>query len=156
MKYLNQRWWLIIILSVGVLVGGFLDKTYPALFPFAGTYYWLIAFVWSILIAYYAFEIHQIKRNIREITEFNAEKQIRYTQSEDDDYCYQIKNSVKLHQFIFNFAGAIVGWIVIYNWNTIVSQNDDGLVRILLGSIVFISLTGYLPYIITKFGPFAK
>jgi hypothetical protein len=62
----------------------------------------------------------------------------------------------RIHQFILNLTGASVGWIIIYLFLAGKLDISNVFGSILLASITFISLTGYLPYIVTKFGPFGK
>ena len=86
--------------------------------------FWIVAFVWSSFLGFYAYEIHGGE--------------------------WPKSKSKKIHQAVFNFSGALVGWFLLYLFilNPSSFLNLDSLTKTFIVAVIFISLNGYLPYIL--------
>lgn len=119
---------LLVFIIIGVITS-FIINSKPTLLD---TSFWIIAFIWSGFLGVYAFQLHT---------------------STD----YEKINSwpIRTHQFIFNFGLAILGWIILYNLlplnNIFIEMKSEKLA--LLG-IAIISLSGYLPKLVSLNNPF--
>lgn len=98
-----------------------------------GNFFWAAAFGCSAFLATYAFQLH---------TKMYADD------PKDVPIGYgKLRWSQTIHQFILHFTGAFLGWIILYLFiETRVLNSLDGWEKIVLGIIVFISITGYLPH----------
>lgn len=94
----------------------------------------ILSIIWASLYGVFAFEIHAKEKA-------------------------QIQNNFYfVSQVIFNYAGALIGWIALYllaqlPWS---DPQTFGWQHLILGYISFIGITGRLPYIATLFNPFSK
>lgn len=104
--------------------------------PWFDFFYWTLASGWSAFLAAYAFIIHGPWSNIG-----SPEKNlVGYG---------RIRWAQRIHQFFLNFLGGIVGWIIIYLLvRTNFLHSLSGLEKLLLFAVTFLSITGYLPYIL--------
>lgn len=94
--------------------------------------FWFIAVVWSGFLGVYAFTIHNTG------TDYN-----------------KLPLSIIIHQFLFNFGLAFAGWLIFYRLlhSSVPFEKLETSHTILIG-VVAISLSGYLPYLITRGNPF--
>ncbi len=98
--------------------------------------FWILAFAWSGFLGVFAFDIHWMAPNL--------------------DY-ENISNAKKVHQFIFNFGLALLGWIIIFNLpplDYIIAYTDTG--DLILLGVAIVSLSGYLPKLVATGNPFNK
>jgi hypothetical protein len=94
--------------------------------------FWFIAVVWSGFLGIYAFTIHNTG------TDYN-----------------KLPLSIRIHQFLFNFGLAFAGWLIFYKLlNSNITFKELHTSHTVLLGIVAISLSGYLPYVITQGNPF--
>jgi hypothetical protein len=93
--------------------------------------FWFIAVVWSGFLGIYAFEIHFSSYDYHTVTIVQA-----------------------VHQFIFNFGLAFAGWLIFYRLlhQGIPFEELQTSHTILIG-IIAVSLSGYLPYMVTQRNP---
>ena len=127
-KFLEH--YLPVALIVGFLIGVFIVKNdllfwlrKLADYSFFKLVYWTVAIFWSTFLARYAFKIH---------TKIDYEN---------------IHLQTRIQQFILNLLGAIIGWILIaiFIWTSWFSNLPIG-GKIAFGVIIFLSITGYIPY----------
>lgn len=127
--------------------------------------YWLIAFAWSGFLAAFVFHMHDF-----------TDKTNQYTVTKEEFVGAEPTNNVKkvssnsyttnprqygyswldwaggIHQFAFNFFGAIIGWFILYFFICGNFSGYEGWEKFLLAGIAFLSITGYLPFILIKQG----
>ncbi len=91
--------------------------------------FWGFATAWSLFLAFYAFVIH-------------ANSTVSYGS------LYLVK---RIQQFTLNFLGVFAGFVIVYfvTFTNVVSTLE-GWERVSLLVLSFVSLTGYLPYLILK------
>lgn len=113
-------------------------------------WYWMLASIWSLFLALFAFEIHVPK--IKKIK--NIENNAREEEFQETEMGEWPKDNVPqvIHQLLFNFLGALAGWIIVYEYLIGHFSGAEIWVKLVLASITFLSITGYLPYIIIKTG----
>lgn len=95
--------------------------------------FWAIAFGWSTFLALYAFQLHnrQYADNPKDIQEGYGK--LRWSQC--------------IHQFVLNFFGGLIGWVIIYLFlYTDHLVSFDGWEKIILLFFAFLAIMGYLPY----------
>lgn len=88
--------------------------------------FWLLAVIWSGFLGSFAYKIHT-----------------------NENYENQSWPKI-IHQFIFNFGSAIIGWVIVYNLIPIDIKSVNE-AQVILLIIAGISFTGYLPKVITLF-----
>lgn len=95
--------------------------------------FWAIAFGWSTFLALYAFQLHN---------------RLHADNPDDVTKGYgKLRWSQRIHQFVLNFSGGIVGFVIIYLFlYTNHFYSFEGWEKIILLFIAFLAIMGYLPY----------
>ncbi|MBI4480348.1 MAG: hypothetical protein HY651_10035 [Acidobacteria bacterium] len=120
-------------ISVGSLIGrSSASSLYWSLLksPKFESYFWPIVLGWSAFLGVYAPQIHQIKESYAKMSW-----------------------PLKIQQFFLNFLGGFIGSVILYLF--LQTNNFDGLAgweKLILLAISFLSITGYLPYILIQRG----
>lgn len=95
--------------------------------------FWAISFGWSTFLALYAFQLHT-----RQYADDPKNVQEGYG---------KLRWSQRIHQFVLNFLGGLIGWIIIYLFlYTNHLALFEGWEKIILLFVAFLAVMGYLPY----------
>ena len=109
--------------------------------------YWAIAFGWSAFLAAYAFQLHGGSKTVITIKE--KDKMTKREESVYYEGYGKIGLPKSIQQFVFNFLGSMFGWliisIIIFNFSRL---NLSSLEIALISAIAFVSVSGYLPYLL--------
>ncbi len=120
-----------IIITTALIISALLNAILTN--SWQGFFFQTVAIGWSLFLASYAFIIHGA-----------------YGSAENPEMNLtgygKIRWARRIHQFILNFLGAGVGWIIIYAFTQGLLSSASMTEKIILSVIAFISLTGYLPY----------
>ena len=127
------------------------------------SFFGAIASGWSAFLAAYAFQIHGVEEvvtKIERVHDASRNIDIETHSKIGNPYGYGgISLPEKVQQFLLNFSGGLVGWVVIYfliikvNW----FSNFAGWEKLIMIALIFFSITGYLPYILIRGGlPWSK
>lgn len=130
-----KQYSLLMFALVGLLIS-FIIECRPT--PYE-TLFWIIALTWSGFLGVYAYDIHTVL-NLKN----------------ERIYYKDVNLPTKIHQFIFNFGLALFGWFVAWFLFFYKDLTLDILTTphlILLG-VSLISLSGYLPSILSRGNPF--
>jgi hypothetical protein len=105
-----------------------------------GFHFWSLALLWSGFLGSYAFHIHYV---------LNVEK------GNHRSYYSDLNRFQILHQYIFNFGAAILGWFILWFLFICKHLSLDTLEtpQTILFGLTIVSLSGYLPSIISKDNP---
>ena len=130
LEYKNYKFYYLCLFALFGVLFSFIFKSNPCGYE---TLFWLLAFTWSGFLGLYAFEIHT------------------------NEYYEDKKIPVIIHQFIFNFGLALLGWIII--WFLFIKESDRsletlGLNHLILLGVALVSLSGYLPLLVSRGNPF--
>lgn len=125
MKGINKVVQSVIGTCIVLILGLSIDASLNVRFP-----WFTVGSLWSLFLAAHAFQIHFTGKTYGEVVW-----------------------PIKIHQFVLNFLGAEVGFIILYLLiETRYFVRFDDWEKIILLVIAFLSVTGYLPYILIKRG----
>ena len=136
--FFKEKLWIfpLYILIVALLAWLFADNIFSyILFNFhqLENIFWAVAFGWSTFLALYAFQLHnrQYADNPKDVQEGYGK--LRWSQ--------------RIHQFVLNFSGGLIGWVIIYLFlYTDHLASFEGWEKIILLFVAFLAIMGYLPY----------
>lgn len=124
------------ILAIAILAELFADKVFyhiSANFSQLKNIFWAIAFGWSAFLALYAFQLHNRLHTYNPDDILKGYGKLRWSQ--------------RIHQFVLNFLGGIIGFVIIYLFlYTNHLASFEGWEKIILLFVAFLAIMGYLPY----------
>ena len=137
-NFLKEKLWIfpLIILIVALIAWLFAGKFFSHVlvnFQQLKNIFWAVAFGWSTFLALYAFQLHN--------------RQYADNPKDVQDGYGKLRWSQRIHQFILNFLGGLIGWVIIYLFlYSAYFTSFEGWEKIILLFVSFLAIMGYLPY----------